>query len=50
VLVIGHLLGWLERRATIRMPGGELRIEWREDGELLMTGPAVEVFEGGLYL
>lgn len=50
VLVVGHLLGWLERCATIRMPGGELRIEWREDGELLMTGPAVEVFEGGLYL
>ncbi|GBC92660.1 Diaminopimelate epimerase [bacterium HR15] len=46
VLVIGHLLGWLDRQATVRMPGGELRIEWREDNQLLMTGPAVEVFEG----
>ncbi|MCS7065969.1 MAG: diaminopimelate epimerase [Fimbriimonadales bacterium] len=46
VLVVGHLLGLLERRATIRMPGGELHIEWREDNQLLMTGPAVEVFEG----
>ncbi len=45
-LVVGHLLGLLDRRATIRMPGGELRIEWREDNQLLMTGPAVQVFEG----
>jgi len=48
VLVIGHQLGWLERRATICMPGGELLIEWREDNQLLMTGPAVLVFEGML--
>jgi diaminopimelate epimerase len=27
VLVVGHQLGWLERRATIRMPGGELLVE-----------------------
>ncbi len=48
VLVIGHQLGWLERRATICMPGGELLIEWREDNQLQMTGPAVLVFEGML--
>ncbi|MEN3002134.1 MAG: diaminopimelate epimerase [Armatimonadota bacterium] len=48
-LVVGHLLGLLERRATIRMPGGELLIEWREDNQLLMTGPAVEVFEGRMF-
>lgn len=46
VLVIGHLLGQLDRCATIRMPGGELRIEWDEGNQLRMTGPAVEVFEG----
>jgi diaminopimelate epimerase len=48
VLVVGHRLGWLERRATIRMPGGELLIEWCENNQLLMTGPAVQVFEGTL--
>jgi diaminopimelate epimerase len=48
VLVVGHQLGWLERRATIRMPGGELLIEWREDNQLLMTGSALQVFEGTL--
>ncbi len=46
VLVAGHLAGLLERRATIRMPGGPLLIEWHTNGELLMTGPAVEVFRG----
>jgi len=48
VLVVGHQLGWLERRATIRMPGGELLVRWRKDNQLLMTGPSVLVFAGVL--
>lgn len=41
--------GRVERRAVVALPGGELELLWREeDGHLLMTGPAVEVFEGRL--
>ena len=41
----------LERRAgrkcTVRLPGGDLAIEWREsDHRVYMTGPATEVYSG----
>ncbi len=45
-LVAAALIGKTERRATVLLPGGELEIEWREDGQVLMTGPAAFVFEG----
>lgn len=35
-----------ERTCTVTMDGGDLRITWREDGHVLMTGPAVTVFHG----
>ncbi|MFZ4576722.1 MAG: diaminopimelate epimerase [Phycisphaerales bacterium] len=39
--------GRIGRRATIRVPGGELLIAWRgSDDHLMMTGPAAFVFEG----
>jgi diaminopimelate epimerase len=39
-VVSGVRLGLLARKATVRLPGGELVIEWREaDGHVLMTGP-----------
>jgi diaminopimelate epimerase len=28
------------------LPGGDLRIEWRADGHVLMTGPVEYEFEG----
>ena len=34
------------RRATVRTLGGDLLIEWEEDGRLFMSGPAVHVFDG----
>jgi diaminopimelate epimerase len=34
------------RRVTVALPGGDLAIEWRTDDHVLMTGDAVEVFEG----
>jgi diaminopimelate epimerase len=35
------------RRARVRLPGGDLDIEWSEaTGTILMTGPCVEVFRG----
>ncbi len=31
----------------VKLPGGELMIEWEEEtGKVYMTGPAVTVFEG----
>lgn len=32
--------GLTDRRVEVRLPGGALVIEWREDGHVLMTGPA----------
>ena len=34
------------RRVIVALPGGELEIDWRPDDRVLMTGDAVEVFEG----
>ncbi|MCO5295497.1 MAG: diaminopimelate epimerase [Fimbriimonadaceae bacterium] len=44
--VAGFLTGRSDRRATLRLPGGELEIEYALDGRVLMTGPAETVFEG----
>lgn len=35
-----------ERKVTVHLLGGDLLIEWAEDGHVYMTGPAEEVFEG----
>jgi diaminopimelate epimerase len=34
------------RAATVTLPGGDLRIEWRADDHVLMTGPLEYEFEG----
>jgi diaminopimelate epimerase len=34
------------RQVVVALPGGELEIDWRDDDRVLMTGDAVEVFEG----
>jgi diaminopimelate epimerase len=34
------------RAVTAHLNGGDLDIEWLEDGPVTMTGPAVEVFTG----
>src|SRR5262249_44695989 len=34
------------RHVVVALPGGELEIDWRSDDRVLMTGDAVEVFEG----
>ncbi|MFG0284563.1 MAG: diaminopimelate epimerase [Phycisphaerales bacterium JB039] len=47
VLVAGVLTGRAERDALVHLPGGDLRINWRDsDNHVLMTGPATDVFEG----
>jgi len=32
----------------VKLPGGSLWIDYRENGEVIMTGPAETVFEGDL--
>jgi diaminopimelate epimerase len=38
--------GLVDRKVTVKLPGGALAIEWRDDGEIVMTGPAAESFQG----
>jgi diaminopimelate epimerase len=38
--------GLTGRSVTVTLPGGPLRIDWREDGEIVMTGAAAESFRG----
>ena len=42
--------GLTGRRARITMPGGDLDMEWREDGHVLMTGPVATAFTGAIDL
>jgi diaminopimelate epimerase len=47
VCVAGVLTGRTARSILAHLPGGDLRLEWREqDNHVYMTGPAVEVFSG----
>jgi len=45
-LVAAARTGRAERRATVRVDGGDLEIEWTADNHVLMTGPATEAFTG----
>lgn len=47
--VAAALTGRCGRRITIHLRGGDLSIEWAENGRVLMTGSATEVFEGNYY-
>lgn len=48
-LVSGVLNGVVDREATLHLAGGDLLISWDEEsGNIYMTGPAVEVFQGSL--
>ncbi len=49
-LVNAHRRGLTTRRAAVLVDGGELEIEWREDGHVLMTGPVATSFTGTLDL
>ncbi len=46
-VVAGIRLGWLGHTVDVDMPGGRLTISWAGPGQpVLMTGPAVKVFDG----
>jgi diaminopimelate epimerase len=49
-LVNAHRRGLVARRATVVVDGGELQIEWRDDGHVLMTGPVATAFTGSVDL
>jgi diaminopimelate epimerase len=42
--------GLSARSATVSLPGGDLRIEWRDDGHVLMSGPTATAFTGMIEL
>lgn len=42
--------GLSARAATVSLPGGDLFIEWREDGHVMMAGPTATAFTGMIDL
>ena len=42
----GVLNGKTDRSVVVHVLGGDLELEWAEDGNVYLTGPAEEVFEG----
>ena len=51
VLVAAEDAGLVAGPMTVRFPGGEVEVERREgDGHILLTGPAVKVFDGMIAL
>jgi diaminopimelate epimerase len=46
VCVAAALTGRAGRNLHVRLPGGELHIDWAADNHVYMTGAAVEVFSG----
>ncbi|RII29976.1 MAG: diaminopimelate epimerase [Geobacter sp.] len=44
------LNGLTERKLLNHLLGGDLEMEWADDGNIYMTGPAVEVFSGEIDL
>ena len=45
--VASVLNGFCDRIVTVKLPGGDLTVEWDEsDRHVYMTGPAVKVFDG----
>ena len=48
VAAVGVRLGRLERRVTVHLPGGDLRVEVGEDFALRLSGPVTPVYRGVL--
>jgi diaminopimelate epimerase len=50
-VVAGIRLGWLDATVDVHTRGGVLTISWAGEGHsVMMTGPAVTVFEGEIEL
>ncbi len=46
VAVAAQLLGYIDNKVDIKLPGGTLEVEWGKIGEVLLGGPAEIVFTG----
>lgn len=46
VMVAAQLLGRVDQRAEVRELGGALVLEWDGEGEVFLTGPVEQVYEG----
>jgi diaminopimelate epimerase len=44
--VAACLNGLTDRRVRVEMEGGRLEVEWRDDGEVLLTGEAEAIYRG----
>jgi len=42
--------GWCESPVTVRMPGGELRVELDDEARITLVGPAEEICEGDVLV
>lgn len=50
-VVVGNVRGWLGPRVTVTLPGGELVVNWKGEGEpVWLTGPTRRAFEGEFEL
>jgi diaminopimelate epimerase len=50
-VVVGRQRGWLDDKVMVSLPGGNLKIQWSGEGHsVMMTGPAVSVYEGRVRL
>ncbi|MEX0651537.1 MAG: diaminopimelate epimerase [Actinomycetota bacterium] len=50
VAVAANEAGLVPARTVVRFPGGDLEVDRRDDGEVLLTGDARRVFEGSVAL
>jgi diaminopimelate epimerase len=44
--VAGNLLGRLNNKVDVILPGGILKVEWDNDGDIYLSGPTKTVFSG----
>ncbi len=50
-VAVGRVRGWLGPRVAVRLPGGELLVEWQGEGSSMwLTGPTERAFEGEFEL
>ena len=50
-VVVGQLWGKLDNIVTVRLPGGNLTIEWPGgESSVFLTGPASYVFDGDIKI
>ncbi len=46
ITVASQLLGYIDNKVNVKLPGGTLDVEWDRVGEVFLSGPAETVFSG----